>query len=188
MSYGSPSWRPWVLDEAAARPFFRRALEAGINFFDTADMYSAGVERGSDRPGAAGARRRARRSSSRPRSSSRSRDGPNLGGLSRKHIVQGARPASGASGSIQSISIRSTGSTRHVRSRRRWPRWITWSSGQGALHRRELGICLADGAGARSLRAARLGAVRVDAEPLQPALSRGRAGDDAALPRTRAWA
>jgi len=43
MSYGTPSWRPWVLDEQAARPFFRRAVEAGINFFDTADMYSLGV-------------------------------------------------------------------------------------------------------------------------------------------------
>src|SRR5260370_17375776 len=43
MSYGTPTWRPWVLDEAAARPFFRRAVEAGINFWDTADMYSAGV-------------------------------------------------------------------------------------------------------------------------------------------------
>jgi aryl-alcohol dehydrogenase-like predicted oxidoreductase len=42
MSYGSASWRPWVLDEAAAKPFFRRAVEAGINFFDTADMYSIG--------------------------------------------------------------------------------------------------------------------------------------------------
>src|SRR5919202_1240902 len=37
MSYGSPQWRPWVLDENAARPFFRRALECGIPFFDTAD-------------------------------------------------------------------------------------------------------------------------------------------------------
>src|SRR5690349_21977389 len=43
MSYGTPQWRPWVLDEAAARPFFRRAIEAGISFFDTADMYSLGV-------------------------------------------------------------------------------------------------------------------------------------------------
>src|SRR5439155_11600702 len=43
MSYGSPSWRPWVLDEAASRPFFRRAIECGINFFDTADMYSLGA-------------------------------------------------------------------------------------------------------------------------------------------------
>ncbi len=43
MSYGSPDWRPWVLDEERARPFFRQALESGINFFDTADMYSLGV-------------------------------------------------------------------------------------------------------------------------------------------------
>lgn len=43
MSYGSSKWRSWVLDEDASRPFFRRALEAGINFFDTADMYSGGV-------------------------------------------------------------------------------------------------------------------------------------------------
>jgi aryl-alcohol dehydrogenase-like predicted oxidoreductase len=42
MSYGSSAWRPWVLDEEAARPFLRRALELGITFFDTADMYSLG--------------------------------------------------------------------------------------------------------------------------------------------------
>jgi 1-deoxyxylulose-5-phosphate synthase len=43
MSYGTPAWRPWVLDEAASRPFYKRAIERGINFFDTADMYSKGV-------------------------------------------------------------------------------------------------------------------------------------------------
>jgi len=43
MSYGSPSWRPWVLDEAQSQPFIRRAIELGINFFDTSDMYSLGV-------------------------------------------------------------------------------------------------------------------------------------------------
>jgi aryl-alcohol dehydrogenase (NADP+) len=43
MTYGSPTWREWVLDEAASRPFFQRALEHGINFFDTADIYSLGV-------------------------------------------------------------------------------------------------------------------------------------------------
>jgi len=43
MTYGSSRWRPWVLDEEASRPFFRRAWEAGINFFDTADMYSDGA-------------------------------------------------------------------------------------------------------------------------------------------------
>jgi aryl-alcohol dehydrogenase (NADP+) len=43
MSYGTSKWRDWVLDEDESRPFFKRALELGINFFDTADMYSVGV-------------------------------------------------------------------------------------------------------------------------------------------------
>ena len=43
MTYGSKKWREWILEEAEARPFFRRAIEAGINFFDTADIYSVGV-------------------------------------------------------------------------------------------------------------------------------------------------
>jgi aryl-alcohol dehydrogenase (NADP+) len=42
MTYGSSQWRPWVLDEEASLPFFRRAIEAGVNFFDTADVYSQG--------------------------------------------------------------------------------------------------------------------------------------------------
>jgi 1-deoxyxylulose-5-phosphate synthase len=42
MSYGAKSWREWILDEEQARPFIRRALDAGINFFDTADVYSLG--------------------------------------------------------------------------------------------------------------------------------------------------
>jgi 1-deoxyxylulose-5-phosphate synthase len=42
MTYGTPQWRPWVLDEAASRPLVRHAVELGINFFDTADMYSGG--------------------------------------------------------------------------------------------------------------------------------------------------
>ena len=58
MSYGSSKWRPWVLDMADARPFFARAIEAGINFFDTADYYSRGTSEEvtgrhlKDRPGA----------------------------------------------------------------------------------------------------------------------------------------
>lgn len=43
MSYGTSQWRDWVLDEAESRPLIRRALELGINFFDTADMYSDGA-------------------------------------------------------------------------------------------------------------------------------------------------
>jgi len=43
MTYGSKKWREWVLNEEDSRPFIKRALELGINFFDTADMYSLGV-------------------------------------------------------------------------------------------------------------------------------------------------
>lgn len=42
MTYGTPKWRPWVLDETASRPLVKHAMDLGINFFDTADMYSAG--------------------------------------------------------------------------------------------------------------------------------------------------
>jgi aryl-alcohol dehydrogenase (NADP+) len=43
MTYGTSQWRKWVLDEAESRPFIQRALELGINFFDTANSYSLGV-------------------------------------------------------------------------------------------------------------------------------------------------
>jgi aryl-alcohol dehydrogenase (NADP+) len=43
MTYGSSKWRPWVLEEEQSRPLIRQAIEAGINFFDTADMYSLGA-------------------------------------------------------------------------------------------------------------------------------------------------
>ncbi len=43
MSYGTSTWRPWVLDERESRTILKRALEFGINFFDTADLYSNGV-------------------------------------------------------------------------------------------------------------------------------------------------
>ncbi len=88
MSYGDPAWRPWVLDEAASRPFFRRAIELGINFFDTADMYSLGV---SEEITGRALREFARLEECvvatkvfNPMS-----DRPNMSGLSRKHIVQG---------------------------------------------------------------------------------------------------
>jgi len=88
MSYGSSSWRAWILDEEAARPFFKRAVEAGINFFDTSDVYSMGASEEvtgklvrellplddaviATKVGL-------------PMGA-----GPNMGGLSRKHIVQG---------------------------------------------------------------------------------------------------
>ncbi len=43
MTYGSKRWREWVLEEEESRPLIQRSLELGINFFDTADIYSHGV-------------------------------------------------------------------------------------------------------------------------------------------------
>jgi aryl-alcohol dehydrogenase (NADP+) len=43
MTYGSRQWRAWVLDEEESKPFYRKAFDVGINFFDTADMYSLGM-------------------------------------------------------------------------------------------------------------------------------------------------
>ena len=87
MSYGDPQWRPWVLDEEAARPFFRKAIESGITFFDTADQYSLGVSE--EVTG------RALREYGNldeivvaTKGFFSMTDRPNMGGLSRKHLVQ----------------------------------------------------------------------------------------------------
>jgi aryl-alcohol dehydrogenase-like predicted oxidoreductase len=42
MSFGDPDWREWVLDEAEGKEIVERALELGVTFFDTANMYSNG--------------------------------------------------------------------------------------------------------------------------------------------------
>lgn len=87
MTYGTSKWRPWVLDEDASRPFVQKALEAGINFFDTADMYSRGISEevlgralrdfGGRREGLVVA----------TKVFFKMTDDPNGGGLSRKHIL-----------------------------------------------------------------------------------------------------
>jgi 1-deoxyxylulose-5-phosphate synthase len=43
LSYGTSTWRPWVLNEPESRDIIKHALDAGINFFDTADYYANGV-------------------------------------------------------------------------------------------------------------------------------------------------
>jgi 1-deoxyxylulose-5-phosphate synthase len=87
MTYGTPTWRPWVLDEIDARPFYKRALELGINFFDTADMYSMGV---SEEVTGRALREMANMEEIVVATKVHfpMRDGPNMGGISRKHIVQ----------------------------------------------------------------------------------------------------
>ncbi|MGH6938238.1 aldo/keto reductase [Hypericibacter sp.] len=86
MSYGTTEWRPWVLTEEEARPFIRRALEQGINFFDTADVYSGGV---SEEILGRAIRDFAKRDQVIIASKVHSAmgDGPNDRGLSRKHIL-----------------------------------------------------------------------------------------------------
>jgi 1-deoxyxylulose-5-phosphate synthase len=88
MTYGTKKWREWVLEEEEGRPFIKQALELGINFFDTADMYSIG--RSEEILGRA----------LKDFGPSRDKlviatkvffpmgDGPNEKGLSRKHIMQ----------------------------------------------------------------------------------------------------
>jgi aryl-alcohol dehydrogenase-like predicted oxidoreductase len=87
MSFGSPRWRPWILDEGAARPFFVRAIEAGINFFDTADMYSLGA---SEEVTGRALRELARSDEIviATKVFFEMRERPNMSGLGRKHIVQ----------------------------------------------------------------------------------------------------
>ena len=88
MTYGSKRWREWVLEEEEGRPFIKRALELGINFFDTADMYSLG--RSEEILG------RALKDFGPPRPDLvlatkiffPMGDGPNQKGLSRKHIME----------------------------------------------------------------------------------------------------
>ena len=87
MSYGDPSWRSWVLDADAARPFFKMAIELGINFFDTADMYSLGV---SEEITGRWLREFGNLEEIvlATKVFNKMSDGPNMRGLSRKHIQQ----------------------------------------------------------------------------------------------------
>jgi aryl-alcohol dehydrogenase-like predicted oxidoreductase len=87
MSYGSKQWRPWVLEADDSMPFFRRAVELGITFYDTADVYSVGV---SEEILGRALREYMKRDEVVVATKVRLKmgDGPNRVGLSRKHIIQ----------------------------------------------------------------------------------------------------
>jgi aryl-alcohol dehydrogenase-like predicted oxidoreductase len=89
MSYGDPAQRPWALEEAGADPFVKRAVEAGITFFDTADVYSLGASEVIT--GRLLAKYFARRDDYvlATKVHGRMSDAANDGGLSRKHILAG---------------------------------------------------------------------------------------------------
>lgn len=86
MTYGDKKWRTWMLDEAESRPFIQRALELGINFFDTANVYSLGV---SEEITGRALRDLAKRDEVVIATKVHGNMGPkpNQGGLSRKHIL-----------------------------------------------------------------------------------------------------
>ncbi len=88
MTYGSTKWREWVLEEEASRPFIREALERGITFFDTADVYSQGA---SEEILGRALKDYARRSEVVIATKVHGAMGPgaNAKGLSRKHIMEG---------------------------------------------------------------------------------------------------
>jgi aryl-alcohol dehydrogenase (NADP+) len=88
MSFGSSKWRDYTLDEPESRPIIQRAIELGINFFDTADMYSVGV---SEEVTGRALRDFANREEVvlATKVYFKIGEGPNGGGLSRKHIMEG---------------------------------------------------------------------------------------------------
>lgn len=88
MTYGTSKWREWVLDEEPSREYFKQALDLGINFFDTADMYSVGV---SEQVVGRALRDFAKRDQIvlATKVFNAMGTGPNDGGLSRKHIMDG---------------------------------------------------------------------------------------------------
>jgi len=87
MSYGDPKWREWVLPQEPSLPFIKKALDLGINFFDTANVYSVGE---SERITGHALRSFAKRDEIVVATKVHGvmGDGPNKKGLSRKHIFQ----------------------------------------------------------------------------------------------------
>jgi len=87
MTYGDPDWREWVLDEEAAEPVVRAAVDAGITFFDTADMYSLGASEEVTGRLLRSMFRRREEYVLATKVFMPVADGPNQGGLSRTHVL-----------------------------------------------------------------------------------------------------
>jgi aryl-alcohol dehydrogenase (NADP+) len=169
MTYGDPKWRSWVLSEEASRPFIKRALEHGINFFDTADMYSRGA---SEEVVGRALRDFAKRDEIvlATKAYFPMSDAPNDRGSSRKHLLAGIDNSLRRLGTdyVDLYQVHSwdaetpiedaPGPARHR------------PLGESALHRgvEHGGVAVHQGAVCRG--PARLDALRVDAEPLQPRL------------------
>ncbi len=181
MSYGKHESRPWTLDEEAAEPIVRTAVEGGINFYDTADVYNGGeseVLTGRLLRRLFGMREEyvARDQGQRPYDARRER----AGAVAQAHHGVDRRLAAAAGAGLRrpvpdpSVRSEHSGGGDDGRPARRR------HGGQGALPRGQFDVRLA----VREAAVGRADAVRVDAEPLQPDLSRGGAGDDPAVHRS----
>jgi len=182
----------WALDAAASRPIIKQALELGINFFDTANVYATGASEAILGPALKDFAKRDEVIIA-TKVHGRMRPGPNGGGLSRKHILNeiddSLRRLQTDYVDLYQIHrwdyetpIEETMETLNDVVRAGKARYI----GASAMFAWHLGhVCLAVSEGAACRRAARLDAVCVDAEPPQPDLSRRRARDAPALPRRR---
>ena len=181
MSYGTKKWREWVLTEDEAREHFARAIEAGINFFDTANVYSVGVsEQITGRwLGEMGRRDELVIAT---KVHGRMAAGPNQQGLSRKHIIQ----------SCEASLRRLNTDYIDLYQIHRWDFTTPIEETLEALDFlvragkvRYLGASsMAAWQFSKALytaRRIRMASLRLDAEPLQPGLSRGRARDDSAV-------
>lgn len=127
MTYGIPNrgTHQWTLDEEKSRPLIKQALDLGINFFDTANVYSDGT---SEEIVGRALKDFVRREDVviATKVNSRMRPGPNGAGLSRKAILAKSTTACAASEPILSTSIRSIAPIRPCRSRKPWKRCMTW--------------------------------------------------------------
>ena len=180
MSFGKHESREWALDEAAAEPIVKRAVEGGIIFFDTADVYNGGeseVVTGNLLRKLFGMREEYVVAT---KVNGRTMPGENGRGLSRKHIM------ASIDGSLERLGLDYV----DLYQIHRWDDSTPIEETMEALH----DVVKAGKAryiGASSMRAwqfakaqrVRQDAVRLDAEPLQPDLPRGGAGDDPAVPR-----
>ena len=127
MSFGDPKRgpHPWTLDEESSRPLIRQAVEAGINFFDTANVYSAGsTEEIVGRALSDFGRRDELVIATKVHG--RMHDGPNGAGLSRKAIMAEVDASLSRLGTTTSTSIRFTAGIHKPRSRKPWRPCTTW--------------------------------------------------------------
>ena len=181
MTYGSTKWREWVLEEEASRPFIREALEKGINFFDTADVYSQGA---SEEIVGRALKEYAKRPEVVIATKVHGAMGPgaNAKGLSRKHIMEAI------DASLRRLGTDYVDLYQIHRFDPLTPMEETLEALNDVVR---AGKALYIGASSMYALAVRAHArhrprqgprrIRVDAELLQPRLSRGGARDDAAL-------